>query len=40
MKEYKTVSFRVDEVTYNALQTLAKENYLSVSAYIRKCLDN
>lgn len=38
--EYKTISFRVDELTYNALQTHAKERYLSLSAYIRKCLDN
>lgn len=39
MIEYKTISFRVDEDTYNALQTHAKEQYLSLSAYIRKYLD-
>ncbi len=39
MNEYKTISFRVDEDTYNALQTHAKEQYLSLSAYIRKYLD-
>jgi len=39
MIEYKTISFRVDEDTYNALQAHAKEQYLSLSAYIRKYLD-
>lgn len=39
MEEYKRISFRVDEDTYNKLHTCAKLNYLSVSAYIRKCLD-
>ena len=40
MIEYKTISFRVDEDTYNTLQLYAKSNYLSLSAYIRKCLDD
>ena len=39
MTEYKTISFRVDEYTYNKLQEYAKKNYLSLSAYIRKYLD-
>ena len=39
MAEYKTISFRVDEATYNALQSHAKEQYLSLSAYILKYLD-
>ena len=39
MIEYKTISFRVDEDTYNALQAHAKEQYLSLSAYIRKYLN-
>lgn len=37
--EHKTISFRVDEATYNALQSHAKDQYLSLSAYIRKYLD-
>lgn len=39
MVEYKKISFRVDEDTYIRLQEEAKIQYLSVSAYIRKCLD-
>ncbi len=39
MIEYKKISFRVDEATYNELQENAKVRYLSLSAYIRKCLD-
>ena len=39
MTDYKTISFRVDEPTYTMLQAHAKEQYLSLSAYIRKCLD-
>lgn len=39
MIEYKKISFRVDEDTYNRLQEHAKLQYLSVSAYIRKYLD-
>lgn len=39
MIEYKKISFRVDESTYNELQEHAKVRYLSLSAYIRKCLD-
>lgn len=39
MTEYKTISFRVDEPTYTMLQAHAKEQYLSLSAYIRKYLD-
>lgn len=39
MTEYRTISFRVDEDTYTALQEHAKEQYLSLSAYIRKYLD-
>lgn len=39
MKDYKTISFRVDEDTYKELQLKAKYRYLSLSAYIRKCLD-
>lgn len=39
MTEHKTISFRVDSLTYKALQTRAKKKYLSLSAYIRKCLD-
>lgn len=39
MIEYKKISFRVDEATYNELQEHAKVRYLSLSAYIRKCLD-
>lgn len=39
MTEYKKISFRVDEETYNRLQEHSKLQYLSVSAYIRKYLD-
>lgn len=39
MIEYKKISFRVDEDTLNRIQEQAKSQYLSVSAYIRKCLD-
>ena len=39
MIEYKKISFRVDEETYNKLQEYAKGEYLSLSAYIRKDLD-
>lgn len=39
MLEYKTISFRVDEPTYNELQEAAKVRYLSLSAYIRMALD-
>ncbi len=39
MTEYKKISFRVDEDTYNKLQEHAKMQYLSLSAYIRKNLD-
>ena len=39
MTEYKKISFRVDEDTYNRLQEHSKMQYLSVSAYIRKYLD-
>lgn len=39
MTEYKKISFRVDEDTYNRLQEHSKSQYLSVSAYIRKYLD-
>ena len=39
MIEYKTISFRVDEETYNALQEHARVQYLSLSAYIRKTLN-
>lgn len=39
MIEYKKISFRVDEETYNKLQEYAKGEYLSLSAYIRKYLD-
>lgn len=39
MTEYKKISFRVDEDTYNRLQEHSKLQYLSVSAYIRKYLD-
>ena len=38
MVEYKKISFRVDGDTYTRLQEEAKQQYLSVSAYIRKCL--
>lgn len=37
--EHKKVSFRMDVDTYNRLQEVAKEKYLSVSAYIRKTID-
>ncbi len=39
MTEYKKISFRVDEDTYNRLSSYAKKEYLSLSAYIRKYLD-
>lgn len=39
MLEYKKISFRVDEDTYNRLQEHSKLQYLTVSAYIRKYLD-
>lgn len=39
MTEYKKISFRVDEDTYNKLQVHSRLQYLSVSAYIRKYLD-
>lgn len=39
MTEYKKISFRVDKDTYNRLQSYAKKEYLSLSAYIRKYLD-
>lgn len=39
MTEQKKISFRVEEDMYNRLQSHAKEQYLSVSAYIRKCLN-
>ena len=39
MLEYKTISFRVDEDTYNELQEHAKAQYLSLSAYIRRTLN-
>lgn len=39
MVEYKKISFRIEEDTFNRLQEQAKMQYLSVSAYIRKCLD-
>lgn len=40
MIDYKTISFRVDNNTYNYLQECAKEQYLSLSAFIRKSLDS
>lgn len=39
MISYKKISFRIDEDTYHKLQELAKREYLSLSAYIRKYLD-
>jgi len=39
MLEYKTISFRVDEATYNRLQEHTKGKYLTLSAYIRMCVD-
>lgn len=39
MIEYKKVSFRVEEEIYNILQEEARKQYLTVSAYIRKCID-
>lgn len=39
MLEYKTISFRVDETTYNRLQEHTKGKYITLSAYIRMCVD-
>ena len=39
MTEYKKISFRVDEDTLIRIQEQAKMQNLTVSAYIRKCLD-
>lgn len=39
MTEYKKISFRIDDETHDRILKLAKNQYLSVSAYIRKCID-
>ena len=39
-KQYKKVSFRIDASIYNDIVNEAERQYLSVSAYIRKQLEN
>lgn len=41
MKNYDgtKITFRIDEYTAQQLKQIAKKHYLTVSAYIRKCLD-
>lgn len=36
----KKITFAVDETTYNLLKQVAKEQYLTVSSYIRKYIEN
>ena len=38
-KQYKKVSFRIDNAVYNDIANEAERQYLSVSAYIRKQLE-
>ena len=35
----KRVTFRIDEVTFEDLKEIARKQYLTVSAYIRKQLE-
>lgn len=36
----KKITFQVDEDTFNLIQEVAKSQYLSMSAYIRRAVDN
>lgn len=36
---YKKITFQVDEDTFNLIQEIAKNQYLSMSAYIRRAVD-
>lgn len=36
---YKKITFQVDEETFNLIQEVAKNQYLSMSAYIRRAVD-
>lgn len=38
--EYKKVSFRMNATTVSELQKIAEKEYLSLSAYIRKQLED
>ena len=38
-KDYQRITFRIDKNTLGTIQKEAKKQYLSVSAYIRKCID-
>lgn len=37
--EYKKITFRTDTFTADRIEEQAKKQYLTVSAYIRKCVD-
>lgn len=36
---YKKITFQVDETTFNLIQEVAKNQYLSMSAFIRRAVD-
>lgn len=36
---FKKITFQVDEDTFNLIQEVAKNQYLSMSAYIRRAVD-
>lgn len=38
-QDYKKITFQVDTLTASKIDEYAKSQYLSVSAYIRKCID-